>query len=179
MRTSGHRASHTTGRVHTLAFQAATAMFGHFGVERDVLALDDRGRADLAEAIALHKRFRDLLHGGDTVRFDVPAPYLAHGVYSADRAEGLVSVALLASAPSLTPPPVRLRGLDPERHYHVEHVRLPGERWGIATRHPSWLATGLTISGRDLDVHGIRPPVLLPESAVLVHIWAPRSSNEK
>ncbi len=163
---------HTTGRVHTLAFQAATAMFGHLGVERDVLALDDLGRADLAEAIVLHKRYRDLLHGGDTVRFDVAAPYVAHGVYSADRAEGLVSVALLASAPTLTPPPVRLRGLDPERRYHVEHVRLPGERWGIASRHPAWLGTGLTISGRDLDVYGLRPPVLLPESAVLFHLAA-------
>jgi alpha-galactosidase len=162
--------AHTTGRVHTLAFRAATALFGHLGVEQDVLALDDRARAELAEAIALHRRFRGLLHAGDTVRFDAPAPYLAHGVYSPDRTEGLVSVALLASAPSLTPPPVRLRGLDPERRYRVEHVRLPGERWGIAKRHPSWLATGLTISGRSLDIHGIRPPVLLPESAVLVHL---------
>ena len=67
---------------------------------------------------------------------------------------------------------MRLRGLDPERRYHVEHVRLPGERWGIASRHPAWLETGLTISGRDLDAYGLRPPVLLPESAVLFHLAA-------
>ena len=37
----GPPTSHTTGRTHTLAFRAATAMFGHLGVEWNVLELDD------------------------------------------------------------------------------------------------------------------------------------------
>ena len=61
---------HTTGRLHTLAFRAATAMFGHLGIEWNLLALDDDELDELAEVVALHKRFRPLLHGGDAVRFD-------------------------------------------------------------------------------------------------------------
>jgi alpha-galactosidase len=162
--------SHTTGRVHTLAFRAATALFGHLGVEWDVTKLDDRDRESLAEAIALHKRFRSLLHGGDTVRFDTEAPYCAHGVYAPDRSEGLVSYAQLTTAPSLTPPALRLPGLDPDRTYRAEHVPLPRERWGLAASQPAWLTDGVELSGRQLAVHGLRPPVLHPESAVLFHL---------
>jgi alpha-galactosidase len=160
--------SHTTGRTHGLAFRAATALFGHLGIEWDVTALDDGQREALADVVALHRRYRPLLHGGDTVRFDIEEPFLAHGVYATDRSEALVSVALLASAPSLTPPTLVLPGLDPERRYTVSHVPLPGERLGMARRQPSWLADGITMSGRQLAVVGLEPPVLHPESAVLL-----------
>jgi alpha-galactosidase len=164
----GPRRAHTTGRRHTLAFRAATALFGHLGVEWNVLRLDTDERAELAAAIALHKRFRPLLHSGDVVRFDIEAPYVAHGVYAADRSEALVSFAQLATAASLTPPPLRLPGLDLDRRYRVEHVALPGERWGMALTQPAWLVEGVELTGRQLAAHGVRPPVLHPESAVLV-----------
>ena len=168
----GPTRSHTTGRVHRLAFRAATAMFGHLGVEWDIAALDERDRGRLTAAIALHRRFRPLLHSGDVVRFDTEAPYLAHGVYAPDRAEALVSWAQLATAASLTPPLLRLPGLDPDRRYRVAPVPLPGERWGIARRHPGWLTDdrSLELTGRELAAVGIRPPVLHPESAVLFHL---------
>ncbi|MFG3531103.1 alpha-galactosidase [Streptomyces sp. NPDC047917] len=34
--------SHTTARTHDLSFRAATALFGHMGVEWDVRAADER-----------------------------------------------------------------------------------------------------------------------------------------
>ncbi len=163
----GPTRAHTTGRVHTLAFRAATALFGHLGVEWNVARLDNDRRAELAEAIAVHKRFRPLLHAGDVVRFDTESAYCAHGVYAADRSEGLVSFAQLSTAASLTPPVLRLPGLDPDGRYRVEHVSLPGERWGMALSQPAWLTDGIELSGRQLAAHGIRPPVLHPESAVL------------
>ncbi len=166
----GPTRAHTTGRVHTLAFRAATALFGHLGVEWDVTKLDERDRESLAAAIALHKRFRSLLHSGDSVRFDTEAPYCAHGVYAPDRSEALVSFAQLTTAPSLTPPALRLPGLDPERIYRAEHVALPRERWGLAAGQPAWLTEGVELSGRQLAAHGLRPPVLNPESAVLFHL---------
>jgi len=166
----GPRRAHTTGRRHTIAFRAATALFGHLGVEWNVTRLSDAERAELAEAITLHKRFRPMLHSGDVVRFDTEEAYCAHGVYAADRSEALVSFAQMTTAPSLTPPPLRLPGLDPDRRYRVRHVALPGERWGMAMSQPAWLADGTELTGRQLAVHGIRPPVLHPESAVLVHL---------
>ena len=166
----GPTRAHTTGRVHTLAFRAATALFGHLGVEWNVAQLDDVRRSALAEVIAVHKRFRPLLHSGDVVRFDTEAAYCAHGVYAADRSAGLVSFAQLATAQSLTPPALRLPGLDPDARYRVEHVALPDERWGTAVTQPTWLADGIELTGRQLAAHGIRPPVMHPESAVLISL---------
>jgi alpha-galactosidase len=108
-----------------------------------------------------------LLHSGDVVRFDTETPWCAHGVYAPDRSSGLVAFTQLATAPSLTAPPLRLPGLDPDRRYRVAHVALPGERWGMARTQPSWLVDGIELTGRQLAAHGLQPPVLLPESAVL------------
>ena len=101
----------------------------------------DRRRSSSATSIALHKRFRPLLHSGDVVRFDVEEPYLAHGVYANDRSEALISFAVLASALSHTPPPLRLPGLDPDRRYRVSHVELPGAGDGPARSQPDWIAS--------------------------------------
>ena len=167
----GPTRSHTTGRVHTLAFRAATAMFGHLGVEWNVLTLTDEERSQLAEAIALHKRFRPLLHGGDAVRFDTEPPARAHGVYAADRSEGLVCFTQLATGASHRLAPLRLPGLVPDQRYHLRPVALPGHgRLGPARRQPAWWRTGLTLTGRQLAVHGVQMPTLDPETAVLVHL---------
>jgi alpha-galactosidase len=168
----GPRGSHTTGRVQSLAFRAATAIFGHLGVEWNVTRLDDAEREALREVIALHGRHRELLHSGDVVRFDTEPAYCAHGVYALDRSEGLVSFAQLATAGSLTPPPLRLPGLDPDRRYRAERVALPGERWGVSLTQPAWVTDGGEFTGRQLAVAGLQPPVLNPESAVLIHLTA-------
>ena len=166
----GPTRSHTTGRSHSLAFRAITAMFGHLGVEWNLLTLTDDELAQLRTVIELHQRFRPLLHGGDVVRFDTEPPYLAHGVYAPDRREALVSFACVASALSLTPPPLLLPGLDPSRRYRVESIVVPGHRWGPARSQPAWLTDGATASGAALAAVGLQPPVLHPESAVLIHL---------
>lgn len=56
--------AHATGRRHALGFRAAMAMTGHLGVEMDPRTLDDAERAELADWIAFHKQWRDLLHQG-------------------------------------------------------------------------------------------------------------------
>jgi alpha-galactosidase len=169
----GPTRSHTTGRMHSLAFRAVTALLGHLGVEWNVLALDDTERAQLAAAIALHKRFRDLAHSGDVVRFDPvtngqvhngqqPASH-AYGVYARDRSEALVVHAQLTTGISLLPPPLRLPGLDPAARYRVEHVPMPGSAW-------AWAQSGIELTGTQLATHGIQLPRQHPESGVLLHL---------
>ena len=172
---------HTTGRTHSLAFRGATALFGHFGIEWDVTALADRDRAALARIVALHQRFRPLLHSGDVVRFDPesngpgsgdgasPAA-LASGVYARDRSEALVSVVQLRTAMSLSPPPLRLPGLDADRVYRIELVELPHAGHVPARRQPSWLIDGIELTGRQLAAHGLQMPVMNPESALILHL---------
>ncbi|MFT7327787.1 MAG: alpha-galactosidase, partial [Ilumatobacter sp.] len=91
----------------------------------------------------------------------------AVGVYAADRSEGIVSFAQLTTAPSQTPPPLRLPGLDVDAVYRIEHLGIPYERWGAARTQPGWLADGVFLTGRQLAAHGVQPPTLHPESAVL------------
>ena len=166
----GPERSHTTGRPHDLAFRAATALFGHLGVEWNLLSLSETELAALAEAIALHQQFRPLLHGGDAVRFDTEPAYVAHGVYAADHSEALVSFATVATAASLTPPPLLMPGLDPSRPYRVVRLRLPGERRGPGRTEPTWCANGVTLSGASLASIGLQLPAMHPETAVLIHV---------
>jgi alpha-galactosidase len=164
----GPTTSHTTARTQRLSFRAATAIFGHLGVEWDVTRLGEDERSALRAVIGLHKQHRALLHSGDTVRFDTDDAFVAHGVYAVDRSEAIVSFAQLTTAPSLTPPPLRMPGLDLDARYRVQHLAIPDERWGTARVQPSWLRDGVTLTGRQLAFHGVQPPALHPESAVLI-----------
>lgn len=166
----GPTRSHTTGRVHSLAFRTATAMFGHLGIEWNVLELDAAEREQLRDAVAVHTRFRELLHGGDVVRFDPVAngaepASLAHGVYSRDRREALIAHVQLTSGGSLLPPPLRLPGLDPDLRYCMRQIPLPGST-------VAWPASGIMLTGPQLAAHGVQLPRQHPESAVLLHLVA-------
>jgi len=168
----GPRRSHTTGRVHSLSFRAATAMFGHLGVELDVLGLSNGEREALAEVIALHKRFRRLLHEGDTVRFDtLDDALVAHGVYAADRTEALISIARLQTSASMVSPRLRLPGLPSHSRYHVQRIHLPGDDIDHAPvrQQNEWSRRGIGMRGHDLASIGLQLPVLNPESAMIVH----------
>jgi len=163
--------AHTTGRSHRLSFRAATALFGHLGIEWNVLEASDRHLEALRWWIDRHKELRPLLHGGEVVRLDVADDAtLAHGVVAPDGAEALFALVQLAQSRRTTPTPVRLAGLDPDRTYRVEHLAAPGEvlGWG---RQPAWLTAGpVEATGRWLHEVGLQWPLLQPESTLLVHL---------
>jgi alpha-galactosidase len=164
--------SHTTGRVHGLAFRVATALFGHFGIEWDIASASAGEQEALAEAIAFYRRMRPLLHGGQVVRADHPDPaaYL-HGVVAADRAEALFAYVQLTASAFETPGLARLPGLDPDRAYRVEPVAVAGEPETKQATAPAWLeAGGVTLGGRSLAEVGLPLPVLRPEQALLLHV---------
>ncbi|MEN9504442.1 MAG: hypothetical protein RI958_368 [Actinomycetota bacterium] len=171
----GPPTAHTTGRTHRLSFRAATALVGHLGIEWDILDLDDAELARLRDWIALHQRFRPLLHSGDVVRFDPHGDDVEHpeswagGVYAADRSEALVAVAQLRTAGSLTPAPLRLPGLEPESAYRIGRVAPFGAVRGPARRQPAWLNDGIVMTGRQLAAHGLQLPSMHPESALVLH----------
>lgn len=182
----GPSRAHTTGRRSDLGFRGLTALFGHLGVEWDLTRASADELAALAEIIALHRRFRPLLHGGDAVRFDVDQTRhgeddpvaMAHGVYAPDRSEALVAWVQLRTAPASVPPVWQLPGLDHRRRYAVRPVPLPGGLPGLASHQPSWLditagdASQVVMTGAQLATWGLQPPVLWPEHGVLVHLEA-------
>ena len=167
----GPERSHTTGRRHDLQFRAATAFFGHLGVEWNLLRLDEHELDARADVIATHRRFRPLLHSGDVVRFDTDPTLAAHGVYATDRSEAVVSVARLATGLSLTPTPLTLPGLDADATYLVAPIPLAGTPYLGPTRVPPvWLDDGIELSGRALAAAGLQLPALHPETAILLHL---------
>jgi alpha-galactosidase len=132
-----------------LPFRAITAIWGHLGVEWNLLELSPEEREALAAAIAVHRRFRPLLHGGQVVRFDpvlngTHASAHAHGVYADDLSEALV--------------PFPARGAD-----------VPP---GPGRSAPIWMHGPIEVTGAQLALHGLQPPPMHPESAMLLHLTA-------
>jgi alpha-galactosidase len=164
--------AHTTRRTHDLSFRAATALFGHFGIEWDITAAGPEEQAGLAEAIALYREARALLHSGAVVRADHPDPAAwVHGVVAADRAAALFAYVQRATGVTEVPGRARLPGLDPDRSYRVEPVPLAGGPALQQAEPPGWY-DGVTSSGRALAVAGLPMPLLYPEQALLLRVTA-------
>ncbi|MFZ9563559.1 MAG: alpha-galactosidase [Ilumatobacteraceae bacterium] len=178
----GPARAHTTGRRLSMAMRGVTAMFGHMGVEADVTAMGDDELSDLRHVIGVHKRFRSLIHTGESVRFETfdltSGAALSHGVIATDRSEAILAYVQLASVQAPVAPAWRIPGLDPERDYVVRMVPLTREAVpvpGTAVDQPAWLRASLadepqSMSGAFLRDVGLVPPVMWPESAVLVHL---------
>jgi alpha-galactosidase len=153
--------SHQTGRVSSLAFRAATALFGQFGIQWNLAEASAAELDELERWIAIYKRFRSLLHGGRTVRVDVAEPaVLIHGVVAPDQREALFGYVQLDEIVH-TPPAFRLSGLDPGTMYRVEAVHPTG---------PEWL--GGEATGAALATIGLPAPARLPESVLVAHAVA-------
>lgn len=162
----GPPAAHTTGRAAEFSFRAATALFGHAGLEWDLTSLTEAETEAVADWIALHKRLRPLLHGGDVVHADGPDPaaYL-HGVVSTDRRHAVYCYAQLTASLDVAAPALRLPGLDPALTYDVSvHLRPPSF---LAT--PAWLA-GCTVTGAALERVGLATPRMNPAQAIVLEL---------
>jgi alpha-galactosidase len=174
----GAERAHTTGRVTSLSFRLATALFGHAGIEQDVAALDEGGRAALVAWAALYKEQRDLLHSGDVVHADnPPAGAALRGVVAADRSRALFQFTQLVNARPAADPRSQLPGLDPSRRYRIRFR----EEFGAATRRgpfdPAWcqaLREGgeVTLSGAVLTGPGVPLPALQPAEALVIELVA-------
>ncbi len=163
----GAAESHTTHRVHPLDYRAEKALWGHLGLEVNLLTADEETLAALARWVAFHKEHRELLHSGDVVHADLPDPALRlEGVVAADRSRGALRVQRgraprrLAAGPHPLPRPGR-RPLLPRRS------GVPGSPAGGWL--PPWVHTGVTMPGRALRVEA---PSLDVDRSVLFRVVA-------
>jgi alpha-galactosidase len=160
--------SHTTGRTQALSFRAATALFGHQGLEWDLRSapLDE-----VRSWISFVRSWRDVLHGGTVVRADRADPSSwVHGVVGPDRA--LYAFVQLTTSALAVPEPVRLPGLSPSRSYRVSAAYPAGEPDSVQLSPPPWLASGVELTGHVLATVGLPMPVLFPEQALLLTVDA-------
>ncbi|MFC4021970.1 alpha-galactosidase [Micromonospora sp. GCM10011542] len=169
----GPERSHTTNRVHDLGFRAATALFGHHGIEWDIASISTEEQTELAAWVALHKRLRPLLHTGRVVRVDHPDPAIwAHGVVDHDGDRAVYAVARLATSVAQAPGAVRLPGLDEGRRYLVRPAADVPAPATIGRAGPGWLPAGVTLTGAALARVGVQVPALHPEQTLVLEVTA-------
>lgn len=184
--------SHTTGREHDLSFRAATAVFGHLGIEWDLAKASDTELAEVGDWIAFYKEHRELLLGGDLVRIDFPdQTVVATGVVAPDRRRGIYSYASAARSEVVLLGRLRLLGLDPERRYRVRPAMLghlpsglrPPAWWGVQSLQsdeygalaagdqphvvPAGEELGVELTGAALGSVGLAAPLINPDHAVI------------
>lgn len=169
----GDARAHTTGRVASLGFRLATALFGHAGIESDLTRLAPHELEALRTWTAVHRRFRELLHSGRVVRADAASDaVVTHGVVARDRGEALFSYGVLDATDAALPEPLRLVGLDPERRYRVEVLELGAPAQVLEDAPPPWIAPGVELPGAVLAESGLAMPLLLPGNALVLHVTA-------
>ncbi|MHA6508416.1 alpha-galactosidase [Tessaracoccus sp. Y1736] len=153
--------SHTTGRTHELNFRAATAIFGHLGIEWDLRQASESALEELTEWVAFHKEHRSLLHGGDLVRLDFPDESLtATGVVAPDRSRAIYSYAAVSTHVTSLRGRLRMPGLDPKRRYRVSPALVGRVPSGL--RPPSWWGVKRDMTTETVDLTHGRPPKLVP-----------------
>ena len=163
--------AHTTRRRQDLAFRSATALFGHLGIEWNLLAISADERAEVAAAVALHKRLRPLLHSGRTHRVDHPDPNsLVHGVVANDRSHAVFAYAQLQPTQATVTAPVRLVDLESESTYRVTIIDDLGLPTEMSRRSPPWFPGPINASGAQLMRTGLRLPVIHAEQALLIEL---------
>ena len=170
----GASTAHTTGRTHALAFRAATAVFGHFGIEWDLRTATPAELDELAAWVGLYKEARELIGTGTTVRCDYPdQAYWAHGVVAPDRRSALFAFVCMDTSPAAQPGRIRLPGLDAEIRYRIDPVRLSDTALtATASGPPWWWIDAPTVMGRLLETVGLQGPMLDPEQALLFRLTA-------
>ena len=167
----GPRVCHVTGRTLSMETRAGVALFGHMGIEADLLAMDPQDKALLRDAIALHKEHRQLIMSGQLIRLDLPDYESGFGIIAEDGREALFSYALLASHPLSAPGRYRFRGLAADAQYRFRCI------WPEAPDTPPdsamALAEGQVFTGDALMRIGMQLPILKPESLLVFHLRSP------
>ncbi len=165
--------SHTTHRVHHIAFRAITALFGHAGIEWDITQTTPDERAALGSWVSYYRANRDLLHSGRMVRIEQPDDTtFVHGVVAPDCSRAIFAFVALRAMKGTKPTAFRLTGLDADASYRVRFVEPAGAPQYIHQKFPAWMlsADGVTLTGAALAAVGLRPPLLAPETAFLVEV---------
>jgi len=169
----GSNPGHQTGRDLSLAFRAATALFGHAGLERDLTALSQEELKALKSWISLYKRERNLLHSGEMIRMDYPdSSHYLFGVIDEQKSAGIFSYVQLQPIVASHAPKLLFRGLNANQKYQLSVINEAGEAQFMAVSAPDWLNSGAVMTGAALEEVGLPAPILRPENALLLKVKA-------
>ncbi len=166
----GPHKSHTTRRQHDINLRGITALTGHMGVELDPVKESIDEKKSFAKYIALHKRFRSLLHSGESFYLDSnDKTRQAYGVYSVQAL--LLTVCQLAMPEYMLPEPLLFGMLSDDSLYQIEIVEFPAASSALMKLQPQWIdLENRVFNGQWLNEVGLSLPILDPESVMLLHL---------
>lgn len=158
--------SHTTARWHDLNFRAATAVFGHFGIEWDLTKATEEEFEQLEWWVRWYKQNRDTICTGSLVRGDLPDPEVYFkGVVAENKA--IFSLCMLKVTDSVSLGRLRFPGLDPDARYRITVI----DRQHLPEKHRlGWTTQPLEATGAQLATVGVRAPYTQPSTAVLFEL---------
>lgn len=159
---------HITGRRISMSMRAGVAMFGHMGVEANLLTMSPEDRVELKQAIALHKQHRELILGSELIRLDLPEYESGFGIIAPDKQEAMFSYALLAGHPNSIPGRFRFRGLEAGAHYAINLI-WPQQPYNYSKSILD-VIDGAILSGDSLMRMGMQLPYMMPESLLIFHL---------
>jgi alpha-galactosidase len=136
-----------------MKFALDVALSGALGVDMDLRKLSPEERKTLAAGIALYQKdLRQLTSQGDLYRLESPydGPRAALNYVLPDRSRAVLFVYQLKANDA--DQPVKLRGLDPRRHYRLREVNLPEGAPCLFARQ------GQLLDGAALMSDGLLPP---------------------
>jgi alpha-galactosidase len=168
----GASPAHATGRGQSMAFRAAIASMGHFGVELDPDALDPADRAALAQWVGFAQGARGLAHhgkvrlgeGGDGLVWQAHGS-LDHGI--------LLWVIRTAPPQDRRPQPLALPFCAGESGVMVRLLGIAGGLAGHAAPLPALWSPGhapVRFTGPWLARAGLPLPPLRAESVAIFHL---------
>ena len=154
----GATPAHTTGRSQSLAFRAAVALTGHFGLELDVRMLTLSEHAELKPWIMLYCSLRGALHQAKVWRGDGGdgTTWQAHE----KNGSFIVCVYRVAPTSQRWSPTLKLPMLNTANTYQIENltpVTLPANNLVMPPSSGAWLRN-----------HGLALPRMLAESALIL-----------
>ncbi|MEY4390508.1 MAG: hypothetical protein RLZZ400_251, partial [Actinomycetota bacterium] len=166
----GPTKAHSSGRTLSISFRAATALWGHAGLEWDLTSATAEEKVALKGFVDYYKQNRELLHSGTVVRVDASEDEsLTHGVVSLDKSRAIFTHVALKSSRYSRPANIRFAGIKSDSIYRVTLVEPAGAPTFTQLHGPKW-TPGVELSGATLEAIGLRAPVLRPEQALLIEL---------
>ena len=162
---------HSSRRTVSLGLSGAVALFGHFGIEWDLTAVEDATREEISEWVRLAKRLRPLIATGRMIHVDGTDPGIdVRGMVAADAASAVFTITQVETSIAYPAGRIRLPGLRNDSLYRLRLRTTPGGEDEAGQSPLAWAQHDTVLTGRELEAIGIRPPVQYPQHATVVEL---------
>jgi alpha-galactosidase len=162
---------HSSRRTVSLGLSGAVALFGHFGIEWDLTAVDDDTREEISEWVRLAKRLRPLVASGRMIHADGRDRGIdVRGMVAADAASAVFTITQVETSIASPAGRIRLPGLEADRRYRLRVLTTPNGEDDAGQSPLAWTQHDTVLTGRELEAVGLRPPVQYPQQSTVVEL---------